>query len=512
MSNNMNTSEKKTTEKKKGGFKSFLGQRGTRRGAVSILLTVLFLAAIVLLNLVLSFITDRYPLYIDVTENASYQLQQETKDYLTGVKDPVSIYVLQKETDFESGDSSNYKYRVQANKLLHAIENSSDNIELHYVDITAEPTFTSNYPQVDWTTSHAVLVTCGDLYRAVDMTDMFTFDQEQYSYYGTVVITGQNVEQAILTAILNVTTTEKTKISVITGQGEQDMTPFTTLLENNAYEVEEVSLLTGSIPDDCDFAVIYDPDVDIDDNIYTTLSDWLNNDGKYGHHLFYFPNDQHDVKEFPNLNAILTDYGMAVQYGYVFESDDSYTVPGMNHYLSIYDYGEDTTYTDGLRNSSIPVVMMLTMPVEITDSTMATPLLQSSEKSFLFPMDMKEEDVDSFEPEYQVLNGAAIGVRNNGTEDGKNSSVVVIGSYDAVTSNYLSISSYNNGAYFVNLFNTLSERDDVSVVIEGKDPSANELGVTSMDAIAFPSILVRFVIPIGILIVGLIIWIRRRHK
>ena len=504
--------DKKTSKAKKGGFKSFLKQRGTRRGAVSILLTALFIAAVVLLNIVLSAVADKYPLYVDVTENASYRLQQETVDYLAEVTEPVDLYVLQKETDFESGDSNNYKYRVQANKLLHAIADSSDKVELHYVDITADPTFTSDYPQVDWSSSHAVLVVSGDQYRAVDMTDLFTFDQSQYNYYGTVVITAQHVEQAILTAIMNVTTAEKTKVTVLSGQGEQDMTPFTTLLENNAYEVEQVSLLTDSISEDSEFVIIYDPDVDIDESAYTTLSDWLNNDGKYGHHLFYFPNDQHEVKDFPNLNALLTDYGMEVQYGYIFESGESYTIPGANHYVSVYDYGDDTAYTEGLRNRNIPVVMMLTMPVTITDSTIATPLLLSSDKSFLFPMDLKEEDVDSFDPDYQALNGAAIGVRNDGTEDGKNSSIVVIGSYEAVTSNYLSISSYNNAAYFVNLFNTLSDRDDVSVVIEGKDPSANELGVTSIDAITFPSILVRFVIPIGILIAGLIVWIRRRHK
>ena len=504
--------DKKTSKAKKGGFKSFLKQRGTRRGAVSILLTALFIAAVVLLNIVLSAVADKYPLYVDVTENASYRLQQETVDYLAEVTEPVDLYVLQKETDFESGDSNNYKYRVQANKLLHAIADSSDKVELHYVDITADPTFTSDYPQVDWSSSHAVLVVSGDQYRAVDMTDLFTFDQSQYNYYGTVVITAQHVEQAILTAIMNVTTAEKTKVTVLSGQGEQDMTPFTTLLENNAYEVEQVSLLTDSISEDSEFVIIYDPDVDIDESAYTTLSDWLNNDGKYGHHLFYFPNDQHEVKDFPNLNALLTDYGMEVQYGYIFESGESYTIPGANHYVSVYDYGDDTAYTEGLRNRNIPVVMMLTMPVTITDSTIATPLLLSSDKSFLFPLDLKEEDVDSFDPDYQALNGAAIGVRNDGTEDGKNSSIVVIGSYEAVTSNYLSISSYNNAAYFVNLFNTLSDRDDVSVVIEGKDPSANELGVTSIDAITFPSILVRFVIPIGILIAGLIVWIRRRHK
>lgn len=502
----------KKTSKAKGGLKNFFKQRGTRRGAVSILLTVLFISAVILVNIVLSAVTGKFPLYVDVTANSSYQLQQDTKDALDQISEPVTVYVLQKETDFESGDSNNYKYRVQANKLLHAMESRCDNLELHYVDITAEPTFTTNYPQIDWNQSHAILVVCGDQYRAVDMTDMFSFDQEQYSYYGTVIINGQHVEQALMTAVLNVTTTDKTKVTVLSGHGEQDMSSFTTLLENNAYEVENVSLLNGSIAEDSEFVVIYDPDVDIDESAYTTLSKWLNNDSKYGHHLFYFPNDRHDVSEFPNLNALLADYGMEVQYGYIYENSENHLIPGANHYLSVYDYGEDTTYTQGLRNPSIPVVMMLTMPVKITDDKLAKPLLLSSEESILFPMDIEEDDLDSFNPEKQVLNGAAIGVQSDGTEGSKSSSIVVIGSYDAMSPNYLSISSYNNAAYFVNLFNTLSDRDDVSIVIEGKDPSANELGITSMDAIIFPSIIVRFIIPIGVLIAGLIIWIRRRHQ
>lgn len=505
--------KKKTSEVTKTETKKPKNRKLTR-GAMSILLTALFIAAVVLVNIILSVITDSHPLYIDVTENASYQLQNETKDYLAQVSDPVNIYVLQKETDFESGDSANYKYRVQANKLIHAIANESDNIDLQYIDLAAEPTFTSKYPQIDWTQSHAVLVESGELYRAIDMTDLFTFDQDQYSQYGTVVITGQHVEQAIMTAIVNVTTKEKTKVTVLTGQGEKEeyLTALTTLLENNAYEIESVSLLNGSISDDSEFVIIYDPDVDLDENAYNTLSEWLKNDGKFGHNLFYFPNDQHPVTDFPNLNALLADYGMQVEYGYIYENSEDHVIPGANSYISIYDYGENTTYTDDLRNPNIPVVMMMTMPITVTDDSIAEPLLLSSEKSFLFPIDMKEEEVKDFNPDMKSLNGAAIGIRNDGTEDGKNSSVVVIGSYDAVTTNYLSSTAYNNAAYFVNLFNVLSAREDVNVIIEGKDPSSSELGITSINAIMFPSILVRFVIPIAVLIVGLIIWIRRRHK
>ena len=502
-----------TSENKKNGAKGFFKSRGARRGAVSIVVTVLFIAAVILLNLVAAAFTNNHPLYIDVTENSSFKLQDTTVEYLDTVEKDVSIYILQKESDFENGDSTNYKYYIQANKLIHNIASGNDHIDLHYVDLTSDPTFTADYPQVDWTSSHIALVVSGDLYRVIDLTDMFGYDAQQYQYYGVYVINSQKVEQAILTAVMNVTTENKTKVTLLSGQGEQDMSAFTTLLENNAYEVENVSLLNGSISEDSEFVIIFDPDVDIDKDIYTTLSEWLENDGKYGRHIIYFPNDQHDVAEYPNLNTLLSDYGMKLRYGYIYESSTKYLLPGGNHYISVFDYNsDDTTFTDGLRSPSIPVVMSLTMPVDITDESLAKPMLRSSESAMFFPRDLSEEEQADFHPTAEQMNGAAYGQHSDGTTDGKSSSVVVIGSYDAATSNYLSISSYNNASYFVNILNTLSEKDDVSVIIEGKSPESNDLGVTSSSDIAFASVLVRFIIPIGVLIAGLIIWIIRRHK
>ena len=156
--------------------------------------------------------------------------------------------------------------------------------------------------------------------------------------------------------------------------------------------------------------------------------------------------------------------------------------------------------------------LLSAVPVTVTDSNLASPLLQSSESAFFFPKDLDEESAKDFKPEPETLNGAAIGTMGEGSDDAENSTLTVIGSYDAVTANYIGSSSYNNAAYFVNLFNTLSQRDDMSIVIEGKDPSANSLGLTSVSEIAFPAIIVRFVIPIAVVLIGLIIWIRRRHR
>lgn len=505
----MNKDKNTSKANNKGFFKS----RSVRRGAASIVITVLFIVAVVLINLIAAAFTNSHPLYIDVTENSSFKLQSATTDYLETVNKPVTIYILQSEADFENSDSTNYKYFVQANKLIRGIAGSSDNIDLHYIDLTVDPTFTSDYGKIDWTKSHIALVVSGDQYRAIDVTDIFGYDQQQYQYNGVYVINSQNVEQAFLTAIMNVTSEEKTKVTVLSGQGEQDMSAFRTLLENNAYEIEEVSLLNGEISSDSEFVVIYDPDVDIDEKIYSTLTEWLDNNGEYGHHIVYFPNDQKDISEFPNLNTLLSDYGMKLRYGYIYENSADHLLPGANHYVSVFDYSEDDkTFTEDLRSDSIPVVMSLAMPIDITDDSLAKPMLASSDKSMFFPKDLSEDEAVDFDPKTEKMYGAAYGQHNAGTEDGKSSSVVVIGSYDAVTPNYLSISSYNNAAYFVNIFNTLSVKDDVSVIIEGKNPSANDLGVTSESAIEFPAILVRFVIPFGVLLAGLIIWIRRRHK
>ena len=68
----------KMTSEKKGGFKSFLKSRKTRMGAGAVIVTVLVIVGVILLNLVLAAITSNHPLYLDVTENSSFRLQEQT--------------------------------------------------------------------------------------------------------------------------------------------------------------------------------------------------------------------------------------------------------------------------------------------------------------------------------------------------------------------------------------------------------------------------------------------------
>ncbi len=500
-----NKTSKKTSAGKKS-FKQFITARNTRRGATSVGITVMLIAAIVLVNVVLAILSDRSAMYIDVTESRNFKLQSETIDYISGLEKDVDLYVLAKEEDLESNASTNFQFYQQMNRLLHEFEYNSDKIKLHYVDLVKNPTFLSAYPNVNRTETHMILATCGENYTTIDPSDIFGYDTETSKNEGYMVIKNQYVEQSVTSAILKVTKDYRITVSVLSGQDEGDVSAFTSELALNAYDIETVDLEKKNLSADSQFVIIYKPSSDISDAVYKKLSAWLVNDEKYGHNILYFPGDDNNTSAYPNLNKLLADYGMEVQYGYICENDTDYLIDSSYHFTSAFRYA-DTAFTEGLSTTSRPVVMGAVMPIRILDTAKAVAILTSSDD-----VEFENLSTDTREKVDPPLVGAAVG-RKGGSTSGLTSTVTVIGSSDAVTENYLRRKqSFNNDYYFINLVNILSQKGDVDIIIAGKDPTSTELGITSINNVSFLSAAVRFILPGLVLAAGLIVWIRRRHQ
>ena len=488
-------------KKQSSALSRLISSRNARRGAFSAVVTALVIAAVILLNIFVTSLSSRYSLYADMTVDKVYRLQDVTAEFAASVEKDTELIVLASETVFEGyGD-----YYVQANRLIHQLSECSPHISLRYVDLTSDPAFPHDYPDVNWEESHLCLVVCGERYRVIDADDFFEYEADSTTY--SYVITEQHIEQALASAVMVVTSDELTVVSVLKGQSEEDMTPFLTKLKNNAYEIEEVDLNTGKISDESEFLIIYAPSVDIDDDMAEYISDWLENGGDHGHNLIYFPDDRRDVAEYPNLNALIGDYGMSVSYGYIYEADQSFVASSLNTALcSRYIYA-DSEFTADLPNADIPVYLFYTMPIEITDSNLARAMLTSSEKAFFGPI--SNENKDDFTPDYHAYNGAAIGTKSN--EKGS-SSVVVVGSYDALSEGFLDYNSYNNSAYFVNVFNKLSSREAPALIIEGKNLDSTALGADSAATVSMLAALARYVIPLAILLAGILVFFLRRYR
>ena len=499
--------KKSKSQKEKGKFKKFMKSRKAKHGTVAMAITALVIVMVIVLNIIIGLLVNRFPdLELDLTSNNSFALQDDTIDYVSHLNNDVTVYILMEKDKFESQGT----YFVQAQKMLNKMVSKSDGkMKIKYVDLTSNPSFTSNYPNVDWQSSSAnniVLVESGKQYKVLTLTDCFEYDEQTYNYYGTYSFTGTKIEQAVVTAILNVTTDDKVVVDMIKGNNEQDYSSLKSLLENNAYQVNDVSLATGDFDKDAKVAIMYAPSVDLDEKIVEKLSTWLSNDGKYGRSLIYVPTA--DMGEMPNLDDFLKEWGMSIDRGYVFETDETALVNANSPYAFTVSYGD--YYKDNLKNSKIPVVVSESHAVNITDENTAHALLKTTNKAGVLPIDADKswdyKDAITGNGE----NVAAEGVMTN--EDKKSSRVVVFGSYVMFSDTIMQYNSFNNSAYFMNVINTIADKEDVGITIESKSIDNTELGITDVATQNTMLVVFVIVIPIAILVAGFVFWLRRRNR
>ena len=499
--------KKSKPQKEKGKFKKCMKSRKAKHGTVAMAITALVIVMVIVLNIIIGLLVNRFPdLELDLTSNNSFALQDDTIDYVSHLNNDVTVYILMEKDKFESQGT----YFVQAQKMLNKMASKSDGkMKIKYVDLTSNPSFTSNYPNVDWQSSSAnniVLVESGKQYKVLTLTDCFEYDEQTYNYYGTYSFTGTKIEQAVVTAILNVTTDDKVVVDMIKGNNEQDYSSLKSLLENNAYQVNDVSLATGDFDKDAKVAIMYAPSVDLDEKIVEKLSTWLSNDGKYGRSLIYVPTA--DMGEMPNLDDFLKEWGMSIDRGYVFETDETALVNASSPYAFTVSYGD--YYKDNLKNSKIPVVVSESHAVNITDENTAHALLKTTNKAGVLPIDADKswdyKDAITGNGE----NVAAEGVMTN--EDKKSSRVVVFGSYIMFSDTIMKYNSFNNSAYFMNVINTIADKEDVGITIESKSIDNTELGITDVATQNTMLVVFVIVIPIAILVAGFVFWLRRRNR
>lgn len=499
--------KKSKPTKEKGKFKKFMKSRKARHGTIAMAITALVIVMVIVLNIIIGLLVNRFPdLELDLTSNSSFALQDDTIDYVSHLDSDVTVYILMEKDTFESQGT----YFVQAQKMLNKmVSKSNGKMKVKYVDLTSNPSFTSDYPNVDWQSSSAnniVLVESGKQYKVLTIADCFEYDEQTYNYYGSYSFTGTKIEQAVITAILNVTTNDKVVVDMIKGNNEQDYSSLKTLLENNAYQVNEVSLATGDFDKDAKIAIMYAPSVDLDEKIVEKLSTWLSNDGKYGRSLIYVPTA--DMGEMPNLDDFLKEWGMSIDRGYVFETDETALVNASSPYAFTVNYGD--YYTDNLKNSKIPVVVSESHAVNITDENTAHALLTTSDKAGVLPIDADKswdyKDAITGNGE----NVAAEGVMSN--EDKNSSRVIVFGSYIMFSDTIMKYNSFNNSAYFMNVINTIADKEDVGITIESKSIDNTELGITDVATQNTMLVVFVIVIPIAILVAGFVLWLRRRNR
>ncbi len=486
--------------------------RRFRHGTLATVMTIVFIAAVVLVNVIATILLEKFPLNIDLTKNQSFQMADDSKDFLRSVDRDVSIKVFAQEEAFSSSGDF---YYVQALNTMKQCTQYNSKISLEFIDLEKNP----QYGQGEYTdaniTTGSIIVESDLRYKSLTVDDFFEYNYDNYYYTGQVDITESHAESTLMSAIMYVTEADPVEIVVLTNNSPVGADGLQDLLTQNNYSFTEINLLSQDIPEDAEVVLIAAPTVDYTTEEVEKLEQYLNNGGSYGKKLVYLASYQQ--QSLPVLEGYLAnDWGLELGQGIVYETDSS------NMYGMYPWYGFQTLtgnmFADDLDTGSVQVIAPFARPITLefpeTESTITNvSLITTSDTTVVMPMDA-DENWDPADEEQQSYVTAAAATRlkyEQGTNEELTSTVVVFGSDVFMDSSLMSMDVFLNGEFAVQMFNDLSGKEENTLNIVPKTANTDTLDITQA-TITVIMVLFVFIVPIAVFATGLVIWLKRRHQ
>lgn len=522
--------EEKASPKKASG--SGKGKR-LKRGALSVVFTVIFVAAVVLVNIIFNMVSDRFDFSADLSDNSLYTIDSTTAEYLKGVEGGISIIVAADETAFENAAlSTGQQYGKQVSEIIKSFMGANSNIDCQYKDLDSNPAFYQKYGATlqsgniiveSEKTGRNVIITANDYLAPEYMVNGEKVDASTYTAYYQMGA-GQYMqmsieyhaaaERSLLSAIMNVTNENPVNVAVVTEDyGTTAPEALVELLEANAYVVETLKLTTvESIDAKYDYVVIHSPIYDFSNDDIDKLDRWLDNGGKYGKNLLYAAAS--NAEALPKLNSYLKEWGLSIDSGYVYQNNPDYkyerrpTLQSLSLNETDYSEGVDTatlsTWGDGLH----PITLLF----EEQTNYATQAIVSSFDGAVIAPYD----GLQDFDPSTAEKTGTFVvaaessKVRFEGT-DGYYSRVFAIGGHYMLDATFMQSEQYNNSDIVLNMFNKTSGREALEVSVTPKSytvptfeiSAAQAHGITIVFAVALPLVVVIF---------GIVVIVRRKRR
>ena len=278
------------------------------------------------------------------------------------------------------------------------------------------------------------------------------------------------------------------KIYQTSGHGETTLSStIQDLMDKNNYTLEGLNtVMNPEIPDDCELLLMYAPTSDLTADEKNSVESYLKDGGK----MMLLLGDTNST-ELPNLASIMKTYGMEAADGYIADTQRSYQ---NNYYCFFPQLTASGDLTDGMESQMVLLLnthgMNLTDPER--DSISTTSFMTTSDNSYAVT-----EDSQSQAGSY-VLGAVAV-------EDSSRFTVISAGSMIAseITDTFPQL---ENTKLFMNaVAANFDGAKDLSIEAKSLTPVYN-----TMQHAGLLSLLVIFILPLGILLSGFSVWMKRR--
>lgn len=485
-----------------------INKRKLKYASISTLFIAVVVVLVILANVLVGALADRFSLQLDLSMEGGYTLSEETVNYLKEIDEDVTIYVLKYKNQLEADEAG---VRLSENLARYNTE-SGGKIKYEFVDPNVQVTFLDDYPNATKVDDALLIVASDRRYITIPQSDLKMTMVSDSQTAPTANQQIYQIESKINTALLHVLSDKVSKVGIITGHNEEELAGISNIFAGNGFESVTINLLTDNIPEDVNNLVIAAPYNDFAASEIAKLDKFLLQGGR---NLFLFWNPT--VSRLEVLDRYLTEWGIRFENSIILDEQYALSVEGDN----------SGVFAIPTENELITITPTMTQQMLVAPTSHPITLLWE-EQNDRQVVSLAETNVTSFAKELNAdisLTAAKSGSDLSGpftvaalsetlvspTSEDIPSRVFAIASSYFAMDEVLGATFTLNNAFLNDLIsyaNPNTETMEIAPVVVQGNYDLN-LRAATVDALFWVLVVV---IPLLILAAGIFIFIRRRHR
>lgn len=482
-----------------------------RNGLMSTGMIAVVVAIVVIFNIAVSLLPSGVRQF-DISTSKIYEISDTTKDYLAKLDKDVTITVV--------AADANIDYRLS--HFLDLYTALSNHVSQKKVDPVAYPSALTEYDCKE----NSVVVQCADTDQSyvISFDDILVPDTYYQYYYNETVYNEFDGEGQLTSAIDSVVSKASHKAYRVTNHSEANLgSEVSALLTKNHFTVSDLSLLMdGGVPDDCEVLILNQPTKDLAKDELKMVQTYLSKGGQVS---LILPTESF---KHPNLDTLMKEYGLAMAGGYAGDTQRYYT--SAQSYLTFFpELNTDSEAINGLTSDDLALVNQALAMKQVDparDTIKVDAFLTTSESGIKV---VSEDDYTKGQYVVAATASEVVGQKERTSEDSSTSSASSADSSAASSEEQnnditarLTVISANSliddsicsqfGDAVCNLtvyMNTVTAAFDGASAISIPSKSLKTATNTVTSAGVW-SMLYLIVLPLIALVIGFVVWYRRR--
>jgi len=475
--------------------------RKLKYGTLATVFTILFVVAVIVVNIFVGYLTDRFVLEFDMTSEKLYEISEDTREVLADLSEPITITVLAEETTYK--DSTDLLAQIyEVLQRYQALSNGMLTVE--YVNPNLNPQLQAKFETLGGLSANDIIIESSKRFKHLTPSNLYQLEQDDS---GNTYVVGLRAEQRLTSGILFTLADSIPKAVYTVGHDETTgLSELESLLTSSNYEVGTVNLGLEEIPDEATLIIISSPMEDFTDDEIEKLDAFLADGGD-----MIVSMSVAVTNHLTNLERYFEEWG--VRYETAMILDTARCLSGYPMYV-VPNLASLEGLTDSLNLRTGYVTIPGARPISLLFSEsgwrLTTALMTTSNTAYAKD---SNRAVSTYDKESEDLTGpfnvSVLASETHVDNTEYTYSYALFLNAGMITDSVLEIDNMLNAKYITAALSFMTDETD-AVIIAAKEYSSTTLSILGSQVTVLFWILC-IIIPFGILVLGMIIWLRRRH-